>query len=63
MSLENSNHVKRVLVVEDSALMGRQISNILNSAPDLTVIGRARDGLEALSSIHKLRQCESNKVK
>lgn len=55
MSLENSNHVKTVLVVEDSALMGRQISNILNSAPDLTVIGRARDGLEALSMVEEFK--------
>ena len=55
MSPENSNHVKRVLVVEDSALMGRQISNILNSAPDLTVIGRARDGLEALSMVEEFK--------
>jgi two-component system, chemotaxis family, protein-glutamate methylesterase/glutaminase len=55
MSPENSNHVRRVLVVEDSALMGRQISNILNSAPDLTVIGRARDGLEALSMVEEFK--------
>ena len=55
MSLENSNHVKRVLVVEDSALMGRQISNILNSAPDLTVVGRARDGLEALNMVEEFK--------
>jgi len=55
MSLESSNHVKRVLVVEDSALMARQISNILNSSPDLTVIGRAKDGLEALTMVRELK--------
>ena len=55
MSHENSNNIKRVLVVEDSALMARQLSNILNSAPDLTVVGRARDGMEALAIVEEVK--------
>ncbi len=55
MAPDNPNNIKKVLVVEDSALMGRQVSNILNSAPDLTVVGRAKDGLEALAMVEQLR--------
>ncbi len=55
MSHENSNNIKRVLVVEDSALMARQLSNILNSAPELTVVGRAKDGMEALALVEEVK--------
>lgn len=55
MNLDSSNNKTRVLVVDDSALMSRQITNILNSASDLTVIGRAKDGLEALSMVDELK--------
>ena len=46
---------KRVLVVDDSALMRKFITEILQSAPDLEVIGTARDGVEALAKARSLR--------
>jgi two-component system, chemotaxis family, protein-glutamate methylesterase/glutaminase len=44
----------RVLVVDDSALMNRQISTILQSDPVIEVIGRAKDGVEALTLAKEL---------
>ncbi|MFA5099795.1 MAG: chemotaxis response regulator protein-glutamate methylesterase [Candidatus Omnitrophota bacterium] len=38
----------RVLVVDDSFLMRKIISDIINSDPDLEVIGKAKDGQEAI---------------
>ena len=46
---------KRVLVVDDSALMRKFITEILQSAPDLEVVGMARDGVEALAKARSLR--------
>ena len=46
---------KRVLVVDDSALMRKFITEILQSAPDLEVVGIARDGVEALAKARSLR--------
>ena len=43
-----------VLVVDDSAFMRRVISDILNSAGDINVIGTARDGSEALVKAREL---------
>lgn len=37
-----------VLIIEDSALMRRELTEILNSDQDLRVIGTARDGIEGL---------------
>ena len=44
----------RVLVVDDSVLMSRQISNILTNAGGIEVVGRAKDGSEALSMVSDL---------
>ena len=44
----------RVLVVDDSAFMRKVISDMLNSDPELTVVGTARDGLDALEQVEKL---------
>lgn len=44
----------RVLVIEDSFLMRRIISDIVNSDPELEVIGRARDGDEAVAKVMEL---------
>lgn len=41
----------RVLVIDDSFLMRRIISDIINSDPELEVIGRAKDGGEALDKV------------
>ncbi len=45
----------RVLVVDDSTLMSRQITSILNDDRKIEVVGRARDGLEALAMVGSLK--------
>jgi two-component system chemotaxis response regulator CheB len=45
----------RVLVVDDSALMSRQITGILTEDPEMEVIGRAKDGVEALEMVSALK--------
>ena len=45
----------RVLVVEDSALMRRIITDVLNSDPRINVIDTARDGVECLEKVHILK--------
>ena len=44
----------RVLVVDDSFLMRRIISDIVNSDPELEVVGKAKDGEDALEKILSL---------
>lgn len=45
----------RVLVVDDSVLMGTQIAKILSSDEEIEVIGRVKNGLEALDMVAKLK--------
>lgn len=45
----------RVLVVDDSPFMRQVLSNMLSQAPDIQVVGAARDGIEALEKIRALR--------
>lgn len=45
----------RVLIVDDSALMRKLLTDILRSSPDIEVIGTARDGPEALELSARLR--------
>ena len=45
----------RVLVVDDSAFMRKVITEMINSDPQLNVIGTAINGLDALEKIPKLR--------
>lgn len=45
----------RVLVVDDSAFMRKIISDILTSSPDIEVIGRAKNGQEAIEKTTQLR--------
>ncbi|HDM36570.1 MAG TPA: chemotaxis response regulator protein-glutamate methylesterase [Candidatus Syntrophoarchaeum butanivorans] len=45
----------RVLVVDDSALMRKVISDILSSAPDIEVAGTAKDGVEAIEKVARLK--------
>ena len=45
----------RVLVVDDSAYMRFILGKHLGEAPGLTVVGAARDGLEALALIPRLQ--------
>jgi len=45
----------KVLVVDDSLFMRRLISDMLNSDPEIKVIGTAKDGSEAMEKISKLK--------
>ena len=44
----------RVLVVDDSAFMRKVISDIVNNDPHLEVVGKARDGQDALKKVVEL---------
>jgi len=43
-----------VLVVDDSAFMRKMLTDILQSAREIRVVGTARDGLEALNKVKEL---------
>jgi len=45
----------RVLVVDDSTFMRHTLAKHLNADPNITVVGKARDGLEALDQIPSLQ--------
>jgi two-component system, chemotaxis family, protein-glutamate methylesterase/glutaminase len=45
----------RVLVVDDSALMRRLLCDLLNSSPEIEVVGTARDGREAVAQASRLK--------
>jgi two-component system chemotaxis response regulator CheB len=45
----------RVLVVDDSALMRRLLADLLRSAPEIEVVGTARDGRDAVLQASRLR--------
>ncbi|HZK42812.1 MAG TPA: chemotaxis response regulator protein-glutamate methylesterase [Syntrophomonadaceae bacterium] len=47
--------VVKVLVVDDSAFMRKVITDIINNDPHLEVIGKARDGRDAIKKIKELR--------
>ncbi len=55
MTQQRGNSKIRVLVVDDSALMSRQITAILQNDEKLQVVGWAKDGLEALNMVRSLR--------
>ncbi|WP_129628082.1 chemotaxis-specific protein-glutamate methyltransferase CheB [Candidatus Oscillochloris fontis] len=48
-------HPLRILIVDDSALMRRLIRTMLEQDPELTVVGEAADGREALIRVAELR--------
>jgi DNA-binding NarL/FixJ family response regulator len=52
---ERENPRVRVLVVDDSALMRKLIADVLRSAPELEVVGVARDGAEAIEKTAALK--------
>ncbi|HMQ34981.1 MAG TPA: response regulator, partial [Chloroflexaceae bacterium] len=45
----------RILVVDDSALMRRLLRELLESDPELRIVGEAADGREALAQVVELR--------
>src|SRR4051794_27877477 len=45
----------RVLVVDDSVLMRQAVRRLLSADPGLEVVDIARDGLEALAKVEKLK--------
>lgn len=49
------NQIIRVLVVDDSAYVRKVISQMLGRSPFIEVVGTARDGVEALELVEKLR--------
>ncbi len=44
-----------MLIVDDSALMRRLLSDMLGSSPEIEVVGVARDGREAVAQAAQLR--------
>ena len=49
----NSSPTK-ILVVDDSALYRQSIHNVLRDVSDVTIVGTAKDGVEALEKIEEL---------
>jgi DNA-binding NarL/FixJ family response regulator len=45
----------RVLVVDDHAVMREGISAIINAQPDMSVVGEADNGEEAIQEFHRLQ--------
>jgi DNA-binding NarL/FixJ family response regulator len=45
----------RVLLADDQPLLRRSLAMIIDSAPDLTVVGQAADGAEAVTAAHRTR--------
>ena len=45
----------RVLIVDDSALMRRLLTDLLSSAPEIEIVGTAHDGREAVLQAARLK--------
>ena len=43
----------RLLIVDDSALYRQMIRNVLRDFPDVSIVGVARDGMDALKKIEE----------
>jgi len=54
MTVFNENNKIRVLVVDDSVVMGRQISEILDGDRKIEVVGLAKDGIQAVEMVGEL---------
>lgn len=49
-----ANKIRKVLVVDDSAFMRKLITDILNSHPEIEVVGIARNGKDAIEKVKTL---------
>ncbi len=47
---------RKVLVVDDSAFMRKALSDMISSDPELKVIDTARDGIDAIEKVQKLKK-------
>lgn len=47
--------IVKVLIVDDSAFMRNALSSMLSSDPEIQIIGKARDGIEAVELVEKLK--------
>jgi two-component system chemotaxis response regulator CheB len=45
----------KVLIVDDSAFMRNALGNMLSSDPEIQIVGKARDGMEAIEIVEKLK--------
>ncbi|MBI3592320.1 MAG: chemotaxis response regulator protein-glutamate methylesterase [Nitrospirae bacterium] len=45
----------KILIVDDSAFMRNVLSNMLSSDPEIKIVGTARDGLDAIEKIGRLK--------
>jgi two-component system chemotaxis response regulator CheB len=54
-STESADRPLRVLIVDDSVLMRQAVRRLLSADPGLEVVDVARDGLEALAKVEKLK--------
>lgn len=54
MSQQSSNSPIRVLIVDDSAFMRTAISRMIASDPNISIVGTAGSGIEALQKIPSL---------
>src|SRR3989304_5606180 len=45
----------QVLIVDDSAFMRKTLAGLLESDPDITVVGTARDGEDAIQKVRSLK--------
>ncbi len=48
-------NITRVVLAEDNELVRKGIKRLLNKAADITVVGEANDGLEAMLLVEKLQ--------
>ncbi len=53
--MKNSDRTIRVLVVDDSPMVRDMITAVLSSAPGISVVGKASNGLEAVTKVTSLK--------
>lgn len=49
------NSVIRVLIVDDHAIVQQGLAAVINKQPDMTVVGEAKDGVEAIALFRQLQ--------